>query len=605
MRTLWAVLEAWRGGVRRRLAVATLILGAVAVGVFGVLAPPEHCPTPTSAELREAATEAVEWFARNQQADGTWLYLYDVDTASVSADYNVVRHMGVQLSLYQAAAAGIPGAMETAERGLGWATGRVVEGDGWSAVIDGERTPVGATALLVAALAERRIVTNDDQFDELLERLGRFIVAQTKESGAVLAYYDTSSGEPTPGEYSRYYTGEAYWALARLRLLLPDGPWAEVADRIGSYLSTRRDSSEGYWPPLPDHWAAYGLAETVSAEERAGDRPLTDDELAYARRQAGLFGVQVRWVSQQAGPWGVAARGTRVPRGGGYGVIGEALTGLWLVAHADPRLVDVRTPLAERVTCIAGLAMDAQLDESEAGEYREPARVQGAWLIDGETRMDDQQHALSALLRTIPIVQASDDLDGGSGLSAAPSAWLWAVALFAAVNPFRSALALPRGERSARTVTGAAALGGIAGAAVAVGAGFGAGRLLDALDVSDASLRIAAGVVAAVVGIATLVLKPPSPIPALPDLRAALVPVAVPMVASAGLIVLAVSAYADRGAVLVAAALAFAVGTLTVLAAFVRTDGVAGRVLGWAGRLTSAVLVVAAAQLVIDGLFAV
>jgi small neutral amino acid transporter SnatA (MarC family) len=582
-----------------------LVLGAVAVGVFGVLAPPEHCPTPTSAELREAATEAAEWFARNQKADGTWLYLYDADTAAVSADYNVVRHMGVQLSLYQAAAAGIPGAMETAEHGLEWATGRIVEGDGWSAVIDGERTPVGATALLVAALAERRIVTNDDQFDELLKRLGRFIVAQTEESGAVLAYYDASSGEPAPGEYSRYYTGEAYWAVARLRLLLSGGPWAEVADRVGSYVSTRRDSAEGYWPPLPDHWAAYGLAETVAAEDRAGDRPLTHDELTYARRQAGLFGVQVRWVSQQAGPWGVAARGTRVPRGGGYGVIGEALTGLWLVAHADPRLADVRIPLTERAICIAGLAMDAQLDESEAGEYREPARVQGAWLIDGETRMDDQQHALSALLRTIPIVQASDDPGGGARLSPAPSTWLWTVALFAAVNPFRLALALPRSERSARIITGAAALGGIAGAAVAVGAGLGAGPLLDALDVSEAALRIAAGVVAAVVGIASLVRKPPSPIPALPGLGAALVPVAVPMVANAGLIVLTVSAYADRGAVLVAAALAIAVGTFTVLAAFVRTEAVVGRVLVWAGRLTAAMLVVTAAQLVIDGMFAV
>ena len=86
MRTLWAVLEAWRAGVRRRLAVALFVLGAVLVGVFGVLAPPEHCPTPTSEELRAAATEAAGWFARNQQADGTWLYLYEADAAAVSAD---------------------------------------------------------------------------------------------------------------------------------------------------------------------------------------------------------------------------------------------------------------------------------------------------------------------------------------------------------------------------------------------------------------------------------------------------------------------------------------------------------------------------------------
>lgn len=80
---------------------------------------------------------------------------------------------------------------------------------------------------------------------------------------------------------------------------------------------------------------------------------------------------------------------------------------------------------------------------------------------------------------------------------------------------------------------------------------------------------------------------------------------AVPLVANAALLVLAVSTYADRGAGPVAAALAIAVGLLTVLAAFVRTEGVAARTLEWAGRVTMAMLLVAAAQLVIDGVFAV
>ena len=57
---------------------------------------------------------------------------------------------------------------------------------------------------------------------------------------------------------------------------------------------------------------------------------------------------------------GLAVRGTHVPRGGGYGVVGEALTGLWRVAEADDRLADVRAPLADRAECIAGLAIDVQ-----------------------------------------------------------------------------------------------------------------------------------------------------------------------------------------------------------------------------------------------------
>lgn len=585
------------------MAVTTAVLGAVVVGVFGLLAPPESCPTPTATELRQGASAAVDWFARNQFGDGRWLYLYDADSATVARDYNAVRHMGVQLSLYQAAAAGIPGAMESADRGLAWATRQIVERDGWAAVGDDSRIPVGATALLVAALAERRMATGDDQYDDLLTRMGVFLVTQTEPSGAVLAYYDTAIGAPVPDEYSQYYTGEAYWALARLRLVFPDGPWPEMADRVGAYISARRDSAEGYWPPLPDHWAGYGLAETVTVDERAGGQPLTDDELAYARRQAGLFGVQVRWVSQQEGPWGVVARGTHVPRGGGYGVIGEALTGLWLVSHADSRLADIRTPLGDRATCIAGLALDAQVDAAAADEYREPDRVQGAWLINGETRMDDQQHALSALLRTIPIVEAGADV---TGAAQSPATWLWVVALFAAVNPFRLALALPRGDRTARVATGVAGLGGIAGAAIVLLVALVAsGPVLSVLGVSEPALRIAAGVVAAIIGVGTLVVRHPSPTPALPGLGAALVPVAVPMVANAGLIMLAISAYADRGAGVVAAALLIAIGVLTLAAAVVPNDGVPRRVLKWFGRLASAALVLAAAQLVIDGLFAV
>ena len=72
--------------------------------------------------------------------------------------------------------------------------------------------------------------------------------------------------------------------------------------------------------------------------------------------------------------------------------------------------------------------------------------------------------------------------------------------------------------------------------------------LLDALDVSEPSFRLAAGVVAAVAGIADLFRRPPSPEPALPGRRAALIPVAIPAVARPALLVMAIGAGADRSA---------------------------------------------------------
>ena len=566
----------------------------------------------TAGELRASATEAVDWFERNQEPDGTWLYLYDADSDQVAPEYNVVRHSGVTMSLYQAAAAGVPGAQATADRGLEWALDHLVRRDGWTAVRDGGVASAGATALLTAGLVERRNDTGDTSHDALLRQLGGFLAAQTERSGAVLAVYDLAADAPVPGFYSKYYTGEAYWALARLHGVFPSGRWGRLADRVGAYLAVDRDRAEDVWPPVPDHWAAYGLSETVTFSDRRGGTPLTADEVAYARRQAGLFGAQARWVSQRFGPWGLVVRGPSVPRGGGYGVMGEAFTGLWRAAQADGRLADLRAPIAERATCTAALAIRAQSDASDAAGAASPGRVRGAWFRDGETRMDDQQHALSALLRTVPIVEAgtggpevaagTSAAGGGGDRWPAPSVWLWLGVLVAAFNPFRIVPGVPREGRPRSAVIQVAALGAAGGAVLTLALSLTSGPLRDLLDVSRPALRIAAGVVAALAGVVALFRSAPAAEPALPGWRAAIVPVAIPLTASPALILLALSAHADRGAGVVAGAAAVGAAALVALVRFVPLGGTSGRVLAWAARLTGAALVAGSLLLVIDGI---
>ena len=582
----------WRAG---------LTLALLAVLAFAVVAPPERCPSVTTAQLRSSSRAAVDWFVRNQAADGTWLYLYDARDDSASSEYNPVRHSGVTMGLYQAAAAGLPGALASADRGTEWALQRLLRRNGWSALAWFGEVETGASALLAAGLVIRRQATGEDRYDAVLRSLGRFLIAQTERSGAVLASYDPASGAPVAGEYSKYFTGEAYWALARLHRVFPGEGWGQAADRIGAYLAESRDETEGHWPPVLDHWAAYGMAETAEFPERA-DPPLTDAEVDYARRQAELFGGQVRWVSQRFGPWGGLVRGSYVPRGGGYGVFGEALTGWWLTAAEDPRLADLRGPIAERAACNAGLAMEAQADRDDAAGAVRPARVEGAWFHDGETRMDDQQHALAALLRTIPVVAADERVGSSSDLGdEVPSGGLWVIALVLALNPARAAFGIPRAGRSQRTIVGVAGVGGLIGGLAVFAAGIAGGPLLDALDVSEASFRIAAGVVAALVGAGDLFRRPPGPEPALPGWRAALVPVAVPLVARPALLVMALGAGADRGAGIGAAAMVIAVALLTALVAWGQAEGAAGRVLRWASRLLGAALIACGAILTVDG----
>jgi small neutral amino acid transporter SnatA (MarC family) len=575
----------WRAG----LALALLLVLS-----FGLVAPPERCPRVSAADLRRSAQSAVDWFSRNQRPDGAWLYAYTAGDDSVTSEYNVVRHAGVTMGLYQAAAAGLPGAQRSADRGTRWALDRLLERDGWAAVTFGGQTVTGATALLVAGLEVRREATRDPRYDGVLRRLGRFLLAQIEPWGAVLASFDAARGGPVRGEYSAYYTGEAYWALARLHRAFPGEGWGEAADRIGAYLATSRDEAEDHWPAIADHWAAYGLADTVTFRER-GRPPLTEPEVAYARRQAELFGAQARWVQQRFGPWGGVVRGPPVPRGGAYGVIDEGFTGLWHTALADPRLADIRDQIADRAVCTAGLAVRAQSGPAE------PGRVAGAWFRDGETRMDDQQHALAGLLRTIPIVEAAGSSGRAGAGGDAPSAWLWVAALLLALNPARAASAIPRAGRTPREVAGIAALGGAIGGLAVCAAAALADVLLDTLDVSAPAFRTAAGVVAVLAGAADLLRRAPSPEPALPGLRAALVPVAIPLVARPALLVLALGAGADHDVLVTAGAMAVGIAATTGLAVRWPAEGPAGRVLRWAGRVLAAGLVAAGILLSIDG----
>lgn len=585
--------------IARRLSVtAGLTVGAGAI-VFAVAAPPERCPAITPTQTRAAAAAAVGWLVDNQNTDGTWLYEYDRSTDVVSDDYNEVRHAGLMSSLYQAAARGDDRALDSADRGLSWAIDNTVERHGWIGLTDSDAVQAGSNALMLAALVERRVQTGDDEYDDLMSGLATFLADQTQRSGAVLAYYDLEPDQPRADVFSIYYTGEAYWALGRMHRTFPDAGWGVYADRIGAYLATVRDDVEDIWPPLADHWSGYGLAETAAFHDRLPGEPLTEDELEFVRRQGGLMGQRVRSISQRFGPWGVAVRGTFTPRGGGYGVFGEGLTGLWRAAQLDDRLAPERNDLADRAACIAGLAIEAQADSTEASTYPDPQRVEGAWFIDDITRMDDQQHALSALLMTIPVLESVPE-PASSGHSA-PMWVLWFVVVIATINPLRIAWGAPRRERSERATFIAA--GTLLGAAALLAVGSLSGWLIDALDTSRPAVRLGAAALCVLSAAIDLIRPRPPADDELPGLRAAFFPVAIPLMVRPAIIIAGVSVVADHSAGLYALALMATAATATLLSPIEPREGMPDRLFAWGVRVIAAVAFVCGGMLIANAVF--
>ena len=167
-------------------------------------------------------------------------------------------------------------------------------------------------------------------------------------------------------------------------------------------------------------------------------------------------------------------------------------------------------------------------------------------------------------------------------------------ALVSSVNPSRVCLALPANR--AAVVLGALLTLGSAAAVAAVGAG-----LLDALDITPETFRLAAAVVLALEGARAFVLARPAAEPELGGLGAALVPVAFPLLLTPGVVALALAAGGDEMVAEAVEALAIALA-LVVLATWIPRRGRTDDLLAAGARLLGAAEIVAGIALAVDSL---
>lgn len=378
----------------RRLLVPHLamwVLGAAVVRIAVV--PAEVCPDVGAGEVRAAAEAAGDWLVRGLDANGRFVYGYDRATDMVNEGYSIVRHGGTTVALYQLAERQDERFFEAAERGLTWLLERTVDtpGDGTAVIEPGADARLGTTAFAAVALAMRRRVTGDGRYDELMRRMGRFIVGQQDGRGGLLSLWRPSTRAPVPGVYGPFATGEAVWALAELGVTFPGEGWAEHALPTMEYLASgRRERAEGYLARLPDHWAGYAL----EALDRSGLGDRFDD---YVERLAGYFSMRLRFEAQRTGEGlNLWVRWHPGPPAG-VGTAGEAMGVLYRLARRDPRFDDLVPDMRARLACMGGFMVERQVGPNDAVGPR-PTLEQGAWFYRDYTQVDAQQHVISALL---------------------------------------------------------------------------------------------------------------------------------------------------------------------------------------------------------------
>lgn len=380
----------WRR-TTRFLGVPIVLWLVILLIVRVTVAAPESQFSPSASILRQTAAEAGDWLVANQKPDGRYVYEYDRRVGEEIPGYNIVRHAGVTMSLYQLAGQlGEPEYLAAADRATDWLMTTIIRHDDWAAPSNGSTAKVGSAALMTVALAERRLLTGETTYDQVMQELGRFMVRMQRDDGGFYTKWFVDEQQVDRVSTSAYYPGEALWALALLHEAFPDQGWDRAAWRAADFVTLLRDELEDVpFPPLNDHWASYGLAEMVE-----WDGGLKGYHVDYARRMAGRFSLFIRFEAQKTdGPISDRIRwGER--RSAALGTWVEGLAALWRLASTDERLADVRDEIRARALLGAGLLVERQADADD-----NPA-VDGAWFVDGVTRMDDQQHATSGLLYT-------------------------------------------------------------------------------------------------------------------------------------------------------------------------------------------------------------
>ena len=348
----------------------------------------EVCPPVTADSVHRSAEAAADWIVTNQFDDGRYLYEWDLRIdGPTDAPYNLVRHAGTTMSLYQFVLAGETRYLDPADEALQWLLDRRVGTADVTAIAPGPttRAKLGTTALVTVGLIHRRQATGDTSHDDMLRAMGRLMVGQQRPDGSMLNFWSPVTEQPIPEETSLFSTGEALWALALLHNTWPDEGWDEPAWRTLDYMAGQRDEDEDVWPrPWADQWAAYSLNEM-------GDWGLADHHIEYARLLAGQWGIAVRWESQRNGgidglvhaPETIAA---------GQGTWLEGLAMLYELAGRDTRMADLREPLGERLLCGSGRMIVKQRVDTGQPE------VDGGFFVGGTTRVDGQQHTLSGLI---------------------------------------------------------------------------------------------------------------------------------------------------------------------------------------------------------------
>ena len=366
--------------VAKRVPVWFVVVAVCAARPPEVLARPD---TPGTVErLRAAALEAGHYLARMTRPSGRFRYKYQARSGADGRGYNMLRHAGTIYAMAQLLRMACDPTIRAATvRALRYLMEHVhVMDNGAATIVHRGATKLGGAALALLAMTEYVRATGDRRWLTMAQRLALFVTESQRADGSFVHKRYFPSGEST-GFVSRYYPGEAVFALMRLYTLDGGVWWRTAAERSANYLITIRDAHRAQLDH--DHWLLYGLNELHKVAPRQIYR---DHALRIADAIAGARLLSSASLLKNPRTTPIS---TRIE-----GLLATHELAMRVAPEAAPRLrrvIDRGIAFLQRHQLVGARAhATAEPHIARGGMPKAPGRL--------TVRIDYVQHALSALL---------------------------------------------------------------------------------------------------------------------------------------------------------------------------------------------------------------
>lgn len=349
--------------------------------------------------MKEAISAAADYLIRNQNSDGSFLYLYHAGSdKEVEGGYLIRQAYVAAVLLRYGQVFNDERALEAAERAIEFLLKKCAKfGNAlWLREPSSTLARLGPSAVLLLALSLHHKVTGKTVYMKEVRALANFILRMQRSDGSFNTYLDVRSGLALRRRH-KFYSGEAVCALAAAGITFGEKVWLDAAVKGMHALFSERMRDPYYvWI---DAWLMKSAAMLTEH--------LTEKELRFCYRSGDkVVASQSRLLRSGYADYHGALRLYRgMPSCASDAAFGEGVAALFLIARKKDD-AGRAAKYAAALKHLAAFLIRHQFTKINSHFLTNPQKAYGGFsmtLFDTVIRCDVVAHVIDTLLNALAL----------------------------------------------------------------------------------------------------------------------------------------------------------------------------------------------------------